>query len=255
MRIGPEHLSDVRGEVQRSLEASLDRLGRDSVDVLYLHSHVSMERGGTGERESLGIQDVLGAGGVADAFDAMRSQGLIRFPGFTAAGEIGALHQMIDSGRFDVLQAYYNLLNPSAGIAVPAGFAAQDFERLIDRAAERDVGVVVIRVLAGGALAGPVARTGYASPSVGGVMVPGGEYDADEARAQALDFLVAGDVTSRPQAEVCFALAHTGVSTVLVGYSSLAQMEAAAACSGKGPLPDAAMQRLQGLWANDFGRG
>ena len=86
-------------------------------------------------------------------------------------------------------------------------------------------------------------------------MVPGGEYDADEARAQALDFLVAGDVTSRPQAEVCFALAHTGVSTVLVGYSSLAQMEEAAACSGKGPLPDAAMQRLQGLWANDFGRG
>ena len=28
-----------------------------------------------------------------------------------------------------------------------------------------------------------------------------------------------------------------------------------AACSGEGPLPEAAMERLRELWASDFGRG
>ena len=203
----------------------------------------------------VGLQDVLGKGGVADAFDAVRSPGLIRHSGFTGAGETGALHQLIDSGRFDVIQAYYNLVNPSAGVSVPAEFHGHDFDRLIDRAAEQNVGVVVIRVMAGGVLGGAEARQGYAAPSVGGTMVPGGEYDADEAKAATLDFLVAGDVSSRPQAAVRFALMHSGVSTVLVGYSSVAQLEEAVSCSGRGPLPDAAMERLRGVWAGDFGRG
>ena len=69
---------------------------------------------------------------------------------------------------------------------MPPGFAGHDFDRLIDKAAERNMGVAVIRVLAGGALGGAAARQGHASPSVGGTMVPGGEYDADAARASAL---------------------------------------------------------------------
>ena len=39
-----------------------------------------------------------------------------------------------------------------------------------------------------------------------------------------------------------FVLMHPGVSTVLVGFSDLAQIEAA-------------MQRLHELWGTDFGRG
>lgn len=254
VRLRGDDLKDIRTAVLRSLEASLSRLGRDSVDVLQLHTQVSMERGGGGERETVGLRDVLGKDGVADAFNAAHSQGLVRFMGFTGMGEASALHQIVDSGRFDVVQAYYNPLNPSAGLAVPPGFAGHDFQRLIGRAAERGMGVVVIRVLAGGALGGSAARTGYASPTVGGPMVPGGEYEADEARAAALDFLVAGDVGSRPQAAVRFALMHPGVSTVLVGFSNLAQVEEAAACSGKGPLTNVAMGRLRELWARDFGR-
>ena len=254
VRLRGDDLKDIRSAVQRSLEASLQRLGRDSVDLLQLHAQVTMERG-TGGRETVGFEDVLGKNGVADAFDAVRSQGLIRFLGFTGMGETSALHRVIDSGRFDVVQAYYNLLNPSGGMAVPPGFVGHDFDRLIDKAAERGMGVVAIRVLAGGALAGPAARQGHASPSVGGTMVPGGEYDADESRAEALDFLAADGATGKPQAAIRFALMHPGVSTVLVGFSDLAQIEEAAACSGKGPLTETAMQRLHDLWATDFGRG
>ena len=79
-------------------------------------------------------------------------------------------------------------------------------------------------------------------------MVPGGEYGEDEDRASRLDFLVEGDVESLPQAAVRFVLMHTGVSVVLVGFSDLGQVEEAASCSGRGPLPEASMKRLRGLW-------
>jgi aryl-alcohol dehydrogenase-like predicted oxidoreductase len=39
------------------------------------------------------------------------------------------------------------------------------------------------------------------------------------------------------------------VSTVLVGYSSLEHLEAAAAAVNRGPLPPATLQRLGALWS------
>jgi len=253
VRIMSDDLKDISGAVQRSLEASLSRLGRDSVDVVQLHSQVSMERGGIDWRETINLEDVLGKGGVADAFDLVRSRGLVRYTGFTGLGETTALHQLVDSSRFDLLQVYYNMLNPSAGLAVPSGFSGQDFQQLIDAATARNMGTVVIRVLAGGALGGVEARTGHAAPSVGGTIVSGSAYETDEARAEKLGFLITGDVTSRPQAAIRFALMQPSVSTVLVGFSSLRQLEEAAACSGKGPLPLPAMERLNELWASNFG--
>ncbi|MBA7708576.1 hypothetical protein ES703_117478 [subsurface metagenome] len=78
----------------------------------------------------------------------------MRFLGFTGLGETSALHQVVDSGRFDLVQVYYNLLNPSAGLAMSSRFVGRDFRQLLNLAAAHDMGVVVIRVLAGGALGG-----------------------------------------------------------------------------------------------------
>ena len=143
-------------------------------------------------------------------------------------------------------------MNPSAGLAVPSGFAGYDFGQLIDLAMERNMGVVVIRVMAGGALGGKAARTGYASPAVGGTIVPGAGYEADETRAGKLGFLLIDNVASLSQAAVRFALMHSGVSTVLVGFSNKGQIDEATNCSGKGPLPELTMERLKDLWSTDF---
>ena len=75
------------------------------------------------------------------------------------------MHAVIDSGRFDTMRAYFNMLNPSGLEPVPSDFATQDYERLIERAAAQDMGVIVIRVMAGGALAGPDSRDGVAAPA------------------------------------------------------------------------------------------
>src|SRR5439155_8999980 len=50
--------------------------------------------------------------------------------------------------------------------SVPPGFPAQDFGRLLVRAQERRVGVIVIRVLAAGALSGVATRHPVAVPMV-----------------------------------------------------------------------------------------
>jgi L-galactose dehydrogenase/L-glyceraldehyde 3-phosphate reductase len=248
VRIGLGDLEDIQGAVERSLETSLRRLRMDSVDVLQLHSRVAMERDGEGWGGSIGIEDVLGEGGVADAFDFVRSQGLTRFIGFTGLGEAEALHRVVESGRLDVMQSYCNMINPSSGWDVPEGFTGYDFGRLIDKAAGRGMGVAAIRVMAAGAVGGANAREGHATPVVRGPMVPGGEYGADEAKVKNLDFLISGDVSSLPEAAIRFVLMQPGVSVVLVGLSDIRQLEEAASCSGKGPLSESSMERLRASW-------
>jgi L-galactose dehydrogenase/L-glyceraldehyde 3-phosphate reductase len=163
-----ENLKDIRGAIRKSLKESLGRLNRGSIDVFQLHTQVGLMRSGL-RSGTIRLDDVLGVGGVADVFDEVRSEGLIRFSGFTGLGETEALHKIIESDRFDVVQVYYNLLNPSAGFPVRQQFVGNDFRLLIRKASEKKMGVVVIRVLAGGALGGEAARQGYASPAPGGL--------------------------------------------------------------------------------------
>jgi aryl-alcohol dehydrogenase-like predicted oxidoreductase len=57
-----------------------------------------------------------------------------------------------------------------------------------------------------------------------------------------------GHAGSVVEAALRFPLSSPGVSTVLVGYSTLEHLEFAAASMAKGPLPAAAMARLEAIW-------
>ena len=235
-------LRDVPGAVARSLEASLHRLGMERVDLLQLHNLIARER-----RDGfLGVRDVLDA--VVPALERLREQGKIRFYGITALGETPAVHQMIDAGVLDTAQVCYNLLNPSAGVLVPPGFPAQDFDRLLSHTRAQGMGVMVIRVLAAGALSGVAARHPTAVPAVAPI-ASGPDYATDVRRAQALVALIReGHAESLVEASLRFALSSDAVSTVLLGYSSLEHLEHAVASVTKGPLSAAALDRLATLW-------
>lgn len=238
VRLAPGDLADVRGAVARSLEASLRRLGRDRVDLLQLHNPVGLGWGGDALPEAVVRDEVL------PALAAVRTAGTARFVGMTALGETAVLHRLVDAGVLDTVQVVYNLLNPSAGRALPAGAPGHDFGRLLDRAHLRGVGVIVVRVLAGGALAGTADRHPVALPAVDPI-ASGPDYGTDVARARALGWLVTeGHAGSLVEAAIRFPLASPAVSTVLVGVSSLEQLEAAAAAVARGPLPPAVMARL-----------
>ena len=242
-RLDPHDLHDIPGAVARSLDQSLKRLAMERVDLFQLHNRIESARGAG----ALSLGDVLNE--VVPAVQKLRQQGKVGFCGITALGETRALHQAIDSGTIDTAQVCYNLLNPSAGFAVPAGFPAQDFGGLLNRTRERRMGVIVIRVLAAGALSGVEARHPVAVPSVDPIATAP-DYHTDVTRAQRLGALVRdGHVENLIEASIRLAVSSDAVSTVLVGYSSLEHLEAAAAAVNRGPLPPAALQRLGALWS------
>lgn len=246
-RVPPEGLGDIAGAVGRSLEASLGRLGLERVDLLQLHNPLALDRNGN----RLGVADVLEQ--VVPALERLRQGGKIRFFGITANGETDALHRVVDSGRVDTAQVFFNLLDPSAGVAVPAGFPGHDFRRLLAHTSEQRMGVIVVRVLAGGALSGTADRHPLAMPSVAPI-ASGPDYAADVARARALQPLVdEGHAGSLVEAALRFPLGNDAVSTVLLGYSTIEHLEYAATSIAKGALAPAALDRLATLWS-DFAR-
>ncbi len=184
---------------------------------------------------------------VAPAFARLRQQGKIRFLGLTAVGDTAALHQVIEARVFDSAQVVYNMLNPSAAEALPERYPAQDYARLFDATMAAGVGVVGIRVLAGGALSGSAERHPIASPApepIGSAM----HYDADIDRARRLMPLVEeGFASSLTEAATRFALSHPAMGTILVGMATPQQFEDALAAVEKGPLPKAALERLSAL--------
>ena len=227
--------------MKTSLEGSLARLRLEQVDIFHLHNLITEQGGGS----SLSVRQVLDE--VAPAFARLRQQGKIRFLGLTAVGDTAALHQVIEAGVFDSAQVVYNMLNPSAAVELPAGYPAQDYARLFDATAAAGVGVVGIRVLAGGALSGSAERHPIASPApepIGSAM----HYDADIDRARRLLPLVEeGFAASLAEAATRFALSHPAMGTILVGMATPQQFEDALAAVEKGPLPQAALDRLAAL--------
>src|SRR5689334_1666837 len=171
-----DHIADA---VATSLDHSLMRLRRDHVEIFHLHNAITEAGGG----ETLSVQQVLG--GVVPAFERLRQQGKIRFLGLTAIGDTAALYRVIDAGAFDSAQVVYNMLNPSAGTELPPNYPAQDYVRLFQHTRKAGVGVVAIRVLAGGALSGSTERHPIASPPpepIGSAI----RYEADVTRARRL---------------------------------------------------------------------
>jgi aryl-alcohol dehydrogenase-like predicted oxidoreductase len=249
IRLESDAVGDVGAATIRAVEAGLKRLNRDRVDFIQLHTRVTLERG-AGKRFSLTPQDVLGPKGVVEGFKTMRGRGKVGYFGFSGLGEVTALHQLVDSGEFHGFQAYYNLLNPSAGQPVPQGFSALDYRRIIDRAAANGMGAFVIRILAAGALTSDPSPGGGSSPEP---LSPGSDYPLDVQRAEKVKAILGLDGRSLAQAAIRFGLIKSEVSTVLVGFSNTAHIDEAVACSGAPVLSDNEVARVRKLWATDFG--
>jgi len=115
---------------------------------------------------------------------------------------------------------------------------------LLDKAKAADMGTIIIRALAGGALSGTAERHPLAMQMVDPIgSAP--DFTADVARAKELQPLVReAGASSLAELAERFVISHPAVSTMLVGYSTLDQLEAAIAAVNKGPLPEAISKRI-----------
>ena len=244
--VAPEDHADVAGAIEKSLTESLGRLRLDRVDLLQLHNHI---RAGAGPR-AISPDEILRRGGVADALARLKDQNMIGAFGLTAAGEMPAVRQVIDSGRFDTVQIYYNMINPSAAWQrPPAAWRNDDFCGLIAACQRQRMGMMNIRVFAGGSLASP-QRHGREF-----VMFPGADLASEDKRADAIRRAL-GDAYGTPaQAALRFALANTDFACHVVGIADLAQLDAALAAVRMGPLPREALSKIEAVWASNYGMG
>ena len=118
---------------------------------------------------------------------------------------------------------------------------------MLDHRQAAGVGVVGIRVLAGGALSGVAERHPIASPPPDPIG-SANWYNADMQRAQRLMPLVQqGHAGSLAEAAVRFAITHRAMGTILVGMATPAEFEQALAAVNKGPLSQAALDGLATL--------
>jgi len=230
--------SRVAAFVAQSMDESLQRLGRDHVDLFQLHNPLVAKDADDHMAIELALDEVV------PALQKLVKAGKTRFIGFSGVGETPALLKAVESKAFDTMQVVYNALNPSAGGPMPHGAPGQDYGRVLERTKANDMGTIVIRALAGGALAGTVDRHPLAMQVVDPIgSAP--DFAGDVARAKALEPLirqgVAGSLTELAQR---FVIANPAVTTMLVGYSTLDQLEQAVAAVNKGPLPAESLKRL-----------
>jgi len=228
---------DLRGAIMRSVEGSLERLAQPRVEVLHLHNRIGIQRRAKADLGSgalLSVGDVLGPRGVADTFASLRAQGVVGYFGCSAyGGDMRAVEEVVASGAFDCLQVHYSILNTSAWDSLPAGSAIRDYRRIAAHAAAAGLGIVALRVLEAGLLAGQRPSAGAAARA--------GEVTA--AQRSALAALLAPEPLT--ETALRFALSRPEVTTALVGFSSAAQVEAAAAAVAQGPLSAALLSRIE----------
>lgn len=242
VRLAGKDAGRIGEAITRSVEESLRRLGRETIDLIQLHNRIGFSWQPEKDSDWIGHPDIEP---VIRAFEAFQQQGKVRFWGITALGETDALREALATGGFQSIQVPYNLLNPSAGTTVPPGFPFQDYGQIIDRAAQQGMGVIAIRILAGGALSGATERHPVASTSVNPIASEQ-EYSADVGRARRYAFLVEkGIVSNLVEAAVRFVVSKPGVSTALMGISSLDQLEQAIQYVEHGPLPADALENIR----------
>ncbi len=243
VRLSAAEFDDIETAIEGQIDNSLRRLGRDRLDIVYTHNTVGIER--HGDRGRLDLHDLER---IVSVFRRAVESGKLRFWGFNGLGDTAAVHAAVDRFGPAGMHTCYNLLNPTSGHSVRSGFPFQDYDQLMTRAAEKGVGTVAIRVLAGGALSGSSTRHPIAAHDVGPIAT-GRTLDEDVAGSGAFSFLVEdGFVDSQVEAAIRFAVSNENLSTALVGLSSFEQLEDAVTYTNKGQLPVEALERLQPIW-------
>ncbi|MEZ5649063.1 MAG: aldo/keto reductase [Burkholderiaceae bacterium] len=230
--------ADLRSQVARSLERSLERLQADKVTLLQLHNPIVSAAQG----HAITVRDVLRTGGALEALSRVRDAGLCDFIGLTALGEAPAIIEAIDSGGFDTAQVYYNLLNATAALAVPGGYRGARFDGVLDACERHDLGTLAIRIFSAGVIATD-ARHGREAP-----LTHGDTLASETAKAQEMFAAVDTGDDSRAQLALRFVLAQPRLHAAIVGFEHLTYLEEAIAAQARGPLPAETLQQIERVW-------
>lgn len=232
----PDDLRDPKSAVRRALEASLERLQLDRLELYQLHNRIGWS--GSAGRDWFTPYDILRPGGIADAFEAAREDGLTDFTGITALGDTGAVRNIIASERFQSAQVYYNMLNPTAAVNAPPNFDTTDFRGLLGACKAHGLVVIGIRILAAGVLA-TNERHGREIP-----ITDNADPTTEDMRAEAIWRLLGARDEPHAATAIRYGLANENFSTIEFGAAEMAHIDIALAAQASGPLEADALAKL-----------
>lgn len=256
VEIRKEDLSDVAGHVVRSAEASLRRLGVDSIDMFQIHNGPARVDPGLEGRQyaRLSLDHFLQPGGALDGIERLRRSGKIKYAGFICRGnDRDEVRRLLDTGVFHLINVPYTLFNPTAGRVRPNGLVAEnDYGDVINLARARGAAAAIYSPLASGFLTDD-SVAGMARHKLARA------YDLESPEslhlrhmARSLTFLSRETGCTLAQAAFRFVLMHAGVASALGGFSTKAQLDEIAAVSGSPPFSASQMTRLEALWTANF---
>ena len=230
VRLKLEDLADIGESIKASVAASLRRLRRPRITLLQLHNGITRSRGEW--PDSITPSDVLGGGGVLDAFERLRADGVVSHFGLTGQGNRSSLDEVMAAGRWASIQ-----VNEHALIR-----RARGSENFLEACARRGVGVLAIRVLAGGALAGqpPSAHT------LGTRFFPLDVYQRDQRNAARVAAILPGKMTL-PELAVRHVLGNALVASAVIGFANPQQVDDAVGFARAGALPGSLRAALEAI--------
>jgi aryl-alcohol dehydrogenase-like predicted oxidoreductase len=237
VRLVTNDQADLRTQVVNSFRASLQRLQLPRATLLQIHNSITRNR--DDEPTSITPDDVLGPRGILDALEDLRSRGFVDHFGLTGIGQPEPLRDVIRSGRFATIQAPFHLLNPTALVPSTLPSAKPDYGGFLRDAAKVGMGIMAIRVFAGGALldAPPSAHT-LKTP-----FFPLDLYERDRTVAVKIATQLGRDVPMSQWA-LKYVLSHTEVATAILGLATPHEIDAAVSVSERGPLTETERHQL-----------
>jgi L-galactose dehydrogenase len=210
-------------DVRTSLEASLQRLGTDYVDIYSLHG-VALEE-----------YDYL-ASEIIPVFQQLRTEGKIRFIGITEAFHSDPSHSMLQRALkddiWDVMMVGINILNQSARQSV------------LTETIRKNIGIQVMFAVRL-ALSRPERLTEVVRELIAKGQLDASEIDLDNP----LSFVITeGGAASIPDAAYRFCRDEPGTHVILSGTGSVEHMRANLESIERPPLPEAVTSRLRHIF-------
>ena len=239
IKLNKEHSGSIQNNVLDQINNSLNRLGSESVDIVYTHNRITHNSlSNSGDLNQSDMEDVV------IAFEKAVSEGKIRYWGFNGLGHTSPVTDTIEQFHPSGIHTCYNLLNPSAGEPVSPQFPYQDYDSLIGKCNLSGVGTVAIRILAGGALTGSSARHPISAQEVAPIST-GQSMNEDVNQSLNYSFLVdEGYVDSLSEAAIRFSVTNKKIDTALIGLSNLNHLEHAVKAVEKGPLEEEVLGKI-----------
>lgn len=210
-------------DVERSLEASLKRLGTDYIDVYHLHGVKLSEY-------------AYLASEIVPVLQRVRDQGKIR--GIALSELFGPdpqhamLQRALQDDVWDVMMVGFNPLNQSAR------------ERVFARTIEKNIGVLIMF-----AVRRALSRSERLTQVIKELIEKGQLNPDDIDQADPLGFLIhEGGAVSLPDAAYRFCRDEPGTHVILSGTGNPAHLQANLASFSRPPLPEADRLRLERIF-------